>query len=156
MGTKNNPGEFDCCKAAEPDEPTFVLLARDPAAANLVMAWAAIRSGNNDDAFLSLRAAMADMAKSGKDYSYSFSEKVNDAKRCAQEMEVWRKANRPDRTRKKMTKFRVECWTLNFPDNEEPCENEIVEEKDFSDVNEAMLWAWNKQEEGFFVRMFRR
>lgn len=30
MGTKNNPGKFDCYDAALPDEPMFVLLARDP------------------------------------------------------------------------------------------------------------------------------
>lgn len=29
MGTKNNPGAFDCYANAEPDEPMFVLLARD-------------------------------------------------------------------------------------------------------------------------------
>ena len=29
MGTKNNPGQFDCYRNAEPDEPMFVLLARD-------------------------------------------------------------------------------------------------------------------------------
>jgi hypothetical protein len=30
MGTKNNPGSYDGHKAAESDEPMFVLLARDP------------------------------------------------------------------------------------------------------------------------------
>jgi hypothetical protein len=30
MGTKSNPGPFDCYAKAEPDEPMFVLLARDP------------------------------------------------------------------------------------------------------------------------------
>lgn len=29
MGTKANPGEYDCYDKAEPDEPMFVLLARD-------------------------------------------------------------------------------------------------------------------------------
>lgn len=29
MGTKNNPGAFDCYANAEPDEPMFVLLGRD-------------------------------------------------------------------------------------------------------------------------------
>ncbi|HAW11807.1 MAG TPA: aspartate decarboxylase, partial [Chloroflexi bacterium] len=31
MGTKNNPGKFDCYDDAHPDEPMFVLLGRDPA-----------------------------------------------------------------------------------------------------------------------------
>lgn len=40
MGTKNNPGKFDCYHEAGPDEPMFVLLARDPLAPLLVEAWA--------------------------------------------------------------------------------------------------------------------
>jgi hypothetical protein len=40
MGTKNAPGEFDCYRAALPDEPMFVLLARDPDFRRLVHSWA--------------------------------------------------------------------------------------------------------------------
>lgn len=40
MGTKNNPGAFDCYEAADPDEPMFVLLARDVLASDLVYEWA--------------------------------------------------------------------------------------------------------------------
>lgn len=43
MGTRNNPGRFDCYNKAEPDEPVFVLLGRDPAAGPLVALWADIR-----------------------------------------------------------------------------------------------------------------
>jgi hypothetical protein len=43
MGTKNNPGKFDCMAKAEPDEPYFILLARDPAAAALVEMWCELR-----------------------------------------------------------------------------------------------------------------
>lgn len=43
MGTKNNPGQFDCYANAEPDEPMFVLLARDRHAPTLVWLWAALR-----------------------------------------------------------------------------------------------------------------
>lgn len=43
MGTKNNPGKFDCYAAAEPDEPMFVLLGRDPVAGSLVRAWVRVR-----------------------------------------------------------------------------------------------------------------
>ncbi len=43
MGTKNNPGEFGCYAAAEPDEPMFTLLGRDPHAASLVWLWAVMR-----------------------------------------------------------------------------------------------------------------
>lgn len=36
MGTKNNPGRYDCYANAEPDEPMFVLLGHDRHAATLV------------------------------------------------------------------------------------------------------------------------
>lgn len=40
MGTKNNPEEFDCYVNAEPYEPMFILLGRDPHAAAAVRKWA--------------------------------------------------------------------------------------------------------------------
>lgn len=40
MGTKNNPGQFDCYANAAPDEPMFILLGRDPHAATIVRKWA--------------------------------------------------------------------------------------------------------------------
>ena len=43
MGTKNNPGRFDCYAVAKPDEPMFILLARDPIAPILVELWATLR-----------------------------------------------------------------------------------------------------------------
>ena len=43
MGTKNNPGRFDCYANAEPDEPMFVLLGRDKHAPSLVWLWAVLR-----------------------------------------------------------------------------------------------------------------
>lgn len=43
MGTKNTPGQFDCYANAEPDEPMFILLGRDPVAWMLVDLWAAVR-----------------------------------------------------------------------------------------------------------------
>lgn len=39
MGTKANPGKYDCYANALPDEPMFVLLARDPDFARLVNEW---------------------------------------------------------------------------------------------------------------------
>jgi hypothetical protein len=44
MGTKNNPGDFDCYANADPDEPMFILLGRDPFAPALVDEWAASRA----------------------------------------------------------------------------------------------------------------
>ena len=52
MGTKNNPGEFDCHGAAADDEPIFTLRANDEIAPGLVIAWAhsyaATKGGQNN------------------------------------------------------------------------------------------------------------
>lgn len=50
MGTKNNPGAFDCYAKAAPDEPLFTLLARDSLAPHLTQIWAMIRAGNRAEA----------------------------------------------------------------------------------------------------------
>lgn len=71
MGTKQNPGKFDCYKAAEPDEPMFVLLARDRQAPALIRKWA-----NEREMF------------EGK------TEKVIEARQTAVAMDEWRKKNR--------------------------------------------------------------
>lgn len=39
MGTKAEPGRFDCYGKAEDDEPIFTLLGRDPTAPKLIRAW---------------------------------------------------------------------------------------------------------------------
>ena len=43
METKNNPGERSCYVNALPDEPMFVLLARDPDFSRLIMEWSSRR-----------------------------------------------------------------------------------------------------------------
>lgn len=75
MGTKNNPGDFDCYRAADPDEPMFVLLGRDPLAAGLVREWADQREA---------------VALTPRQFS-----KVVEARRCADMMDVWFAANQP-------------------------------------------------------------
>ncbi len=50
MGTKNEPGQFDCYAAAAPDEPMFVMLARDKHAPTLVWLWATLRELDGEDA----------------------------------------------------------------------------------------------------------
>ena len=50
MGSKNCPGSFDCYAAADPDEPMFVLLGRDPSAGALVRLWADLRSKDPGEA----------------------------------------------------------------------------------------------------------
>ena len=46
MGTKNNPGKYDCYRKADPDEPIFTLRGKDVSAPYLVQMWAAVRQGD--------------------------------------------------------------------------------------------------------------
>lgn len=66
MGTKNNPSQFDCYAKAEPDEPIFVLLARDRYAPTLVWLWATLRELDGEDP-----------------------EKVREARQCIADMMAW-------------------------------------------------------------------
>jgi hypothetical protein len=78
MGTKNQPGNFDCYANAEPDEPYFVLLARDAYAPHLVRQWAHNRS-----------MAIDLDAKPESDRAM-----VREALQCADAMERWRLVKR--------------------------------------------------------------
>ena len=71
MGTKNNPGAFDCYHVAGDNEPMFILLARDPLAPQLVMDWALRRERTRGP-----------------------SSKVDEARACAHAMEAWALAER--------------------------------------------------------------
>ena len=73
MGTKNHPGKYDAYEKAAPDEPMFVLLARDPLAPALVSLWANLReqlAGNPS--------------------------KVGEARMCVTDMKRWRGRNKVD------------------------------------------------------------
>jgi hypothetical protein len=85
MGTKENPGRFDCHAKAEDDEPLFTLLARDVTAPFLVQAWAAIQAGNEQGALSAVR--MAWTLAPEPDAS---AEKIAEAVTCAQDMVAWR------------------------------------------------------------------
>lgn len=50
MGTKANPGKFDCYAKAEPDEPIFTLRAKDKHAPTLVWLWAVLRELDGEPA----------------------------------------------------------------------------------------------------------
>lgn len=71
MGSKEQPGKFDCYANAEPDEPMFVLLARDRHAPSLVRIWAQLREVEDEDP-----------------------EKIQEALDCANNMQEWRLKNR--------------------------------------------------------------
>lgn len=77
MGSKNEPGKFDCYENAMPDEPMFILLARDPDAPRLVREWA---DGRMADIRASKRPP-SDVAM------------VDEALKCSEAMEKWRAAN---------------------------------------------------------------
>lgn len=74
MGTKINPGEFDCMAKALPNEPFFILLARDSAAAGLVREWAGHRRGLIEGG-----------VRPREDIR-----KVHEAQRLAAQMDAWR------------------------------------------------------------------
>ncbi len=65
MGTKNIPGEYDAYVKAHPDEPMFVLLARDPHAPGLVRLWAELREihTGNPSQVMSAQAVALEMEK---------------------------------------------------------------------------------------------
>lgn len=81
MGTKNNPGKFDCYGNADPDEPMFILLARDIAAPAAILRWIECRE---------------EMIRSGEKPS-SDRNMCEEARDCVNKMVAWRKANRPAR-----------------------------------------------------------
>ena len=63
MATKSKPGKYDCYANAEPDEPMFVLLARDKHAPALVWLWAVLREldGENPEKVQEARQCCTDM-----------------------------------------------------------------------------------------------
>lgn len=77
MGTKNNPGEFDCYANALPDEPMFILLARDPQSPHRVEEWANTRMRNIKNGI----RPKSDIPM------------IEQARKCAREMREWRKQN---------------------------------------------------------------
>lgn len=81
MGTKANPAAYDCYQNAAPDEPMFVLLARDPHAALLTQMWAMLREQMIDDG----QKPASDLPQ------------VADARQCAYEMQRWRRERKVGR-----------------------------------------------------------
>lgn len=79
MGTKNKPGRFDCYSNAEPDEPMFILLARDACAPAAVEKWIEYR-----EALITLGI------KPEADRTM-----LDEARQCVANMRAWRANNRP-------------------------------------------------------------
>lgn len=78
MGTKRDPGQFDAWLAAEPDEPIFTLLARDPAAPDAILEWIRVR-----------RQLIATGEKPSTDWPI-----IDEAVMVINEMKNWRMKNR--------------------------------------------------------------
>lgn len=92
MATKNNPGEFDCHAAADPDEPLFTLLARDRFAPHMVRMWAAARAGDIFGAVSVFNAVANEML--GETPNDMGDAQISEAEKCADDMTDWRAVNR--------------------------------------------------------------
>lgn len=87
MGTKANPGAYDCYAKLKDDEPHFVLMGRDPLAGTLVRAWAGGAEMALDRALSQLpeteHAALIEHKNA----------KISEANRCADAMDAYCRAN---------------------------------------------------------------
>jgi hypothetical protein len=77
VGSKLNPGVYDCYARARQDEPMFTLLARDASAPGMVRQWAYERQ--------------REITRG--DRPISDAAMVAEARKCADEMEEWRQRN---------------------------------------------------------------
>jgi hypothetical protein len=62
MGTKSNPGEYDCYSKARPNEEMFSLLDRDPLAPFLVSIWSKVRMGDPEAARVVFESMLTQVA----------------------------------------------------------------------------------------------
>lgn len=95
MGTKNNPSQFDGYDKADPDEPMFVLLARDPQGSDFTILWAALRAKDMTGA----QSIFERMKRRAQDRHATprkpgDADKICEAVNCAEAMKDWRKENR--------------------------------------------------------------
>lgn len=75
MGTKNNPGKYDCYANLHPDEPYFVLMGRDGLAGDLVRQWAAERE--------------AEIINGDREETTEEAEQISEALAVAEAMDAW-------------------------------------------------------------------
>lgn len=91
MGTRLNPGRFDCHAAALDDEPRFTLLARDPLAGFLVSIWSSVRIADEEAARVKFRTMLKRVAPAY--WMAPDVEASGEAIECAMAMFAWRAAN---------------------------------------------------------------
>ena len=75
MGTKNEPGQYDCYGNAADDEPIFTLRAKDPIAPDLIRMWA------------------VEYRRTKRPWTEKCDAKYAEAMLCAERMERWRRKN---------------------------------------------------------------
>jgi len=88
MGTKTNPGNYDCYAKADPNEPIFTLRGKDPIAPYLVEIWVATRRGEFGKARQLIQDAAFDagVLERVSDDGYH---KLDEALDCARSMRDW-------------------------------------------------------------------
>ena len=99
MGTKDQPSRFDCYDKAEPEEPLFTLLGRDPLAPPLVEAWAMMRELPSHLVVPFMKALVGLMSSftelSGVKPGERLEAKLTEARRTAAAMRLWRVEHAP-------------------------------------------------------------
>src|SRR5262245_34430298 len=82
MGTKNNPGAYDCYRKLYDDEPVFVLRAKDKTAPGVVREW--------------VRRRREEAQVTGGTITPEYEKKLREAEATANDMDAWHAAN-PDK-----------------------------------------------------------
>lgn len=90
MGTKANPGSYDCYAKLAPDEPYLTLRGKDPAAPYLVMAWVKSRQGDWPGCLEVMMAMVSDREVQARASDPATNPKLEEALRCAFAMRDWR------------------------------------------------------------------
>ena len=88
MSTKNNPGSYDCYAKLDPNEPYFVLRAKDPSAPYLIRIWERLRRGDWIGAMYSLVTAMNDKSISERVNTEGY-DKLTEAIKVSHRMKDW-------------------------------------------------------------------
>lgn len=96
MGTKANPGKFDCYAKLEPHEPHFVLKATDPFAPHLVEMWAALRDGDVYELIEAFGRVAANRTALIRALAKPVPEKTQEARACAEAMQQWHEERNTD------------------------------------------------------------
>lgn len=98
MGTKENPSQFDCYDKAAPDEPMFILLARDPIAPYLVTLWANVNAGDIFSAYETLQEMIrthVSFVVHNDGTKTNNNKKMEEALECADAMIDWKEDHPP-------------------------------------------------------------